>query len=59
MEESNPKGRRRRGRPRLRWLEGFEKGVQEMVVKLWRQKAMDREDWGGQGSQRAVESKST
>ena len=58
MEESNPKGRRRRGRPRLRWLEGFEKGVQEMVVKLWRQKAMDREDWGGQGSQRAVEPRS-
>ena len=47
--ESKPKGRRRRGRPRLRWLEDVEKDVLEMEVKLWRQKAVDREDWGGKG----------
>ena len=29
-----------------------------MKVKLWRQKAVYREEWGGQGSQRAVERRS-
>jgi hypothetical protein len=56
--ESKPKGRRRRGRPRLRWLEDVEKVVLVVEVKLWRQKAVDKEDWGGQGSQRAVEPRS-
>ena len=53
--ESKPKGRRRRGRPRLRWLEDVEKDVLGTEVKLCRQKAVDREDWGGQGSERVVE----
>jgi len=53
--EIKPKGRRGRGRPRLRWLEDVEKDVLEMEVKLLRQKAVDREDWGCQGSQRVVE----
>ena len=42
----------------MRWLEDVEKDVLEMEVKLWRQKAEDREEWGGQGSQRAVEPRS-
>ena len=33
-------GSRRRGRPRLRWLED----VEEMKVKRWREKAVDREE---------------
>jgi hypothetical protein len=33
--ESKPEGCRRRGRPRLRWLEDTEKDVLEMEVKLW------------------------
>jgi hypothetical protein len=35
---------RRRGRPRLRWLEDVERDVEEMKVKRWRQKAVDREE---------------
>jgi len=43
--ESNPAGSRRRGRPRLRWLEDTEKDLREMKVKRWRQKAVGREEW--------------
>jgi hypothetical protein len=52
--ESVSEGRRRRGRPRLRWLEDVEKHLLEMEMNLWRQTAVDREEWGGHGSQRAV-----
>jgi hypothetical protein len=37
--------RRRRGRPRLRWLEDVEKNLRQMTVKKWGQKAVDREEW--------------
>ena len=43
--QSKPKRSRRQRRPRLRWLEGVEKDPQEMKVKRWRQKAVDREEW--------------
>ena len=43
--ESKPEGSRRRGRPRLRWLEDAEKDLREMKVKTWRQKIVDREEW--------------
>jgi hypothetical protein len=42
---SKPKGRRRMGRPRMRWLEGVEKDLREVNFKRWRQKAVDREEW--------------
>jgi hypothetical protein len=29
----------------LRWLEAVEKDLQEMKVKRYRQKAVDREEW--------------
>jgi hypothetical protein len=32
--------RRRKGRPRLRCLEDVEKDLREMMVKIWRQKAV-------------------
>jgi hypothetical protein len=35
-------GSRRKGRPRLRWLEDVEKDLWE---KKWQQKAADREAW--------------
>jgi hypothetical protein len=38
-----PEGSRRRGRPRLRWVEDVEKDLWEMKGKKWRQKAVDRE----------------
>jgi hypothetical protein len=34
--ESVPKGSRRKGRPRLRWLEDIEKDLREIKVKRWR-----------------------
>jgi hypothetical protein len=43
--EGKAEGSRRRGRPRLRWLEDVEKDLWEMEVKRWRQKAVDTEEW--------------
>ena len=42
--ESKREGSRRRGRPRLRWLEDVEKDLRERKVKKWRQKEFDREE---------------
>ena len=43
--ESKPEGSRRRGRPRLRWMEDVEKNLLEMKFKRWRQKAVNKEEW--------------
>jgi len=43
--KSKPEGNRRMGRPRLRWLQDVEKYLQEMKVKRWWQKAVEREEW--------------
>jgi len=43
--ESRPEGSRRRGRPRLRWMENVEKDLLELKFKRWRQKAVDKEEW--------------
>jgi hypothetical protein len=37
------RGGRMMGRPRIRWLEDAENDNQEMKVKIWRQKAVNRE----------------
>jgi len=42
--ESKPEGCRRRGSPRMRWLEDVEKNLREMKLKRWRQKAVDGEE---------------
>jgi hypothetical protein len=42
--QSKPDGRRRRGIPRLRWLEDVENDLREIKVNRWRQKAVDREE---------------
>ena len=42
--ESKPEGSRRKGRPRLRWLEDIEKDLREIKFKRWRQKAVDLEE---------------
>ena len=43
--ESKPEGRRRIGRPRLRWLKDVEKDLQEMKFKQWRQMVVDKQEW--------------
>jgi hypothetical protein len=35
----------RMGRSKWRWSEDVERGLREMEVKRWRQKAMDKEEW--------------
>jgi len=40
--ESKPEGSRRRGRPRLRWLDDVEKDQWEKKVKRRRQKAVNK-----------------
>jgi len=43
--ESKSEGIRRRGRPRLRWLENALKGLRETQIRRRRRKAVDREEW--------------
>jgi hypothetical protein len=38
-------GRRRRGRPRLRWINDVEEDLRKLGVKRWRTKALEREEW--------------
>jgi len=33
--ESKPEGRRKRGRPRVRWLYVMEKNLRQMMFKKW------------------------
>ena len=46
--ESNPEGRRRRGRPKLRWKDSVLEVYQKLGVCLaWRIAALDRAVWRG------------
>jgi hypothetical protein len=40
-----PDGRRRRCRPRKRWLDDLEEDLRKLGVKGWRMKAEEREEW--------------
>jgi hypothetical protein len=43
--DSKPEGRRKVGRPRLRWLDDVKNDVRVMKIKKWRKKAQNREEW--------------
>ena len=40
-----PEGSRRAGRPKLRWLDGMEKGLRTLGTRGWRRRALDRDRW--------------
>ena len=40
-----PEGRRRAGRPNLRWIDGVTKDAEKLGVRNWRARARDIDDW--------------
>jgi len=40
-----PEGRRRVGRPNLRWMDGVTRDAERLGVRNWRNKAKDRDGW--------------
>jgi len=40
-----PEGRRRAGRPNLRWIDGVTKDAEKLGVRKWRARDRDRDDW--------------
>jgi hypothetical protein len=43
--DTRPEGTRKIGRPKLKWEDGVNQDIRVLVVKNWRNVAMDREDW--------------
>ena len=40
-----PEGRRRVGRPNLRWMDGVMRDAERLGVRNWRSRAKDRDGW--------------
>jgi hypothetical protein len=45
--EGNPGGRRKRGKPRTRWIDNVEDDLRKMGIKRWRLRTADRREWRG------------
>ena len=45
ISEGKLVGRRRRGQPRLRWINDVEDDLKKLGVKRWRTKALNRKEW--------------
>jgi hypothetical protein len=43
--EWKPTGRRIRGRPRKRWVEDIEEGIQTLGIRGWRKLSKERTEW--------------
>lgn len=43
---NTPEGRRSRGRPRARWMDGVEEDLEILRVRRWREVARNRTEWG-------------
>lgn len=42
---SNPEGRRSRGKPKLRWIDGISRDAKNVVIANWRTVARDMPKW--------------
>jgi hypothetical protein len=40
-----PEGKRKKGRPRMRWTDGVEKDLRNLGMINWKTKAGEREGW--------------
>jgi hypothetical protein len=40
-----PEAKRKKGRPRMRWMDGVEKDLRNLGTVNWRTKAQDRDGW--------------
>jgi hypothetical protein len=45
LSDGKPRGRRKVGRPRLRWLDDVEVDLRTMDIKRWRLITKDRTEW--------------
>jgi hypothetical protein len=47
MMLGKPDGTRRRGRPKLRWIDQLEKDLHNISIGNWKNIALDRSRWSG------------
>jgi hypothetical protein len=40
-----PEGKRKKGTPRMRWMDGVEKDLRYLGVVNWKTKAQERDGW--------------